>query len=76
MNSILMDLKVRDNCLKVTIRVDHAFNLAANMGRVGFIQSNYLVIMMTSFDMLEISRINGVERSFYTPRACVHPVSK
>ncbi|CAN1285501.1 GDP-mannose 3,5-epimerase 1 [Linum perenne] len=55
-----------DNCLKVTQGVDHVFNLAADMGGMGFIQSNHSVIMynntMISFNMLEASRINGVKR--------------
>jgi GDP-D-mannose 3',5'-epimerase len=63
----LVDLRVMDNCLKVTNGVDHVFNLAADMGGMGFIQSNHSVIMynntMISFNMLEASRINGVKRS-------------
>ncbi|CAN1765166.1 GDP-mannose 3,5-epimerase 1 [Linum perenne] len=55
-----------DNCLKVTKGVDHVFNLAADMGGMGFIQSNHSVIMynntMISFNMIEASRINGVKR--------------
>ena len=62
----LVDLRVMDNCLKVTKDVDHVFNLAADMGGMGFIQSNHSVIMynntMISFNMLEASRINGVKR--------------
>lgn len=62
----LADLRVMDNCLKVTDSVDHVFNLAADMGGMGFIQSNHSVIMynntMISFNMLEAARINGVKR--------------
>lgn len=62
----LVDLRVMDNCLKVTTGVDHVFNLAADMGGMGFIQSNHSVIMynntMISFNMLEAARINGVKR--------------
>lgn len=62
----LVDLRVMDNCLKVTEGVDHVFNLAADMGGMGFIQSNHSVIMynntMISFNMLEAARINGVKR--------------
>jgi GDP-D-mannose 3',5'-epimerase len=67
----LVDLRVMDNCLAVTKGVDHVFNLAADMGGMGFIQSNHSVIFynntMISFNMLEAARINGVKRS-----ACVH----
>lgn len=62
----LVDLRVMDNCLKVTKGVDHVFNLAADMGGMGFIQSNHSVIMynntMISFNMIEAARINGVKR--------------
>lgn len=62
----LVDLRVMDNCLKVTKDVGHVFNLAADMGGMGFIQSNHSVIMynntMISFNMLEAARINGVKR--------------
>lgn len=64
----LVDLRVMDNCLTVTKGVDHVFNLAADMGGMGFIQSNHSVIMynntMISFNMIEAARINGVKRSF------------
>ena len=45
---------------------DHVFNLAADMGGMGFIQSNHSVIMynntMISFNKLEAARISGVKR--------------
>eukprot|EP00270_Netrium_digitus_P017617 TRINITY_DN650_c0_g1_i3.p1 TRINITY_DN650_c0_g1~~TRINITY_DN650_c0_g1_i3.p1 ORF type:complete len:376 (+),score=50.19 TRINITY_DN650_c0_g1_i3:77-1204(+) len=73
----LVDLRVMDNCLTVTKGVDHVFNLAADMGGMGFIQSNHSVILynntMISFNMLEASRINGVERFFYASSACIYP---
>ena len=63
----LVDLRVMDNCLKVTKGVNRVFNLAADMGGMGFIQSNHSVIMynntMISFNMIEAARINGIKRS-------------
>merc|ERR1711927_19656 len=56
----LVDLRVFDNCAKVCEGADHVFNLAADMGGMGFIQSNHSVIMynntMISFNMLEAAR--------------------
>ncbi|KAH7576782.1 hypothetical protein JRO89_XS01G0148300 [Xanthoceras sorbifolium] len=76
----LVDLRVMENCLKVTQGVDHVFNLAADMGGMGFIQSNHSVIMynntMISFNILEASRINGVKRLFYASSACIYPEFK
>ena len=40
-----MDLRVYDNCKKVCEGCEHVFNLAADMGGMGFIQSNHSVIM-------------------------------
>ena len=62
----LVDLRVYDNCLKVCTGCDHVFNLAADMGGMGFIQSNHAVIMynntMISFNMLEAARNAGIKR--------------
>lgn len=74
----LVDLRVMDNCLKVTQGAHHVFNLAADMGGMGFIQSNHAVIMynntMISFNMLEAARINGVSRlATLAPSFCLSP---
>lgn len=56
----LVDLRVYDNCVKVCKDAQHVFNLAADMGGMGFIQSNHGVIMynntMISFNVLEAAR--------------------
>eukprot|EP01112_Ceratiomyxa_fruticulosa_P004038 TRINITY_DN1437_c0_g5_i1.p1 TRINITY_DN1437_c0_g5~~TRINITY_DN1437_c0_g5_i1.p1 ORF type:complete len:353 (+),score=82.27 TRINITY_DN1437_c0_g5_i1:228-1286(+) len=73
----LVDLRSLDNCLKVTEGCDWVFNLAADMGGMGFIQSNHSVILynnvMISFNMLEASRRHKVKRFFYSSSACVYP---
>lgn len=38
-------LSAADNCAKVVEGCEHVFNLAADMGGMGFIQSNHSVIM-------------------------------
>lgn len=76
----LVDLRVFDNALTVTKNVDHVFNLAADMGGMGFIQSNHSVIMynntMISFGVLEAARLNNVKRFFYASSACIYPEYK
>jgi len=73
----LVDLRSLDNCLKVSEGCDWVFNLAADLGGMGFIQSNHSVILynnvMISFNMLEASRRNKVSRFFYSSSACVYP---
>ncbi|CAF5061970.1 unnamed protein product, partial [Rotaria sp. Silwood1] len=72
-----MDLRVLDNCLLATKDCDWVFNFAADMGGMGYIQSNNSVILfnntMISFNMLEAARQHGVQRFFYASSACVYP---
>lgn len=62
--------------MKVTSGVDRVFNLAADMGGMGFIQSNHSVIMYKnttiSFDMLEAARMNGVMRFITMNILCIY----
>ncbi|CAF1422333.1 unnamed protein product [Adineta ricciae] len=72
-----IDLRVLDNCLKASVGCDWVFNLAADMGGMGFIESNHSVILwnntMISFNMLEAARRNGCKRFFYSSTACIYP---
>lgn len=76
----LVDLRVFENCKKVCTGCQHVFNLAADMGGMGFIQSNHGAILynntMISFNMLEAARQNNVQRFFYASSACIYPEFK
>mmetsp|Transcript_27191 Transcript_27191/g.85566 ORF Transcript_27191/g.85566 Transcript_27191/m.85566 type:complete len:291 (+) Transcript_27191:655-1527(+) len=52
------------------------FNLAADMGGMGFIESNQSVLVynntMLSSNVLEAARMKGAERYFYSSTACVY----
>ena len=76
---ILVDLRVFDNCKRVCEGCEHVFNLAADMGGMGFIQSNHSVIMynntMISFNMIEAARQTGVKRCAMTPPASAAPLA-
>jgi GDP-D-mannose 3',5'-epimerase len=71
-----VDLRLLDNCLKVTEGCQHVYNLAADMGGMGFIESNQSVLLynntMISFNMLEAARQNHAKRYFYSSTACVY----
>lgn len=73
----ILDLRRWDACLQATRAVDQVYNLAANMGGIGFIESNKAVIMhdnvLINIHMLEAARLNGVRRYLYTSSACVYP---
>ena len=71
-----VDLRILDSCIKVTEGCQHVYNLAADMGGMGFIVSNQSVLLynntMISFNMLEAARQNAVKRYFYSSTACVY----
>jgi nucleoside-diphosphate-sugar epimerase len=73
----LLDLRRWANCLQATRGIDEVYNLAANMGGIGFIESNKAVIMhdnvLINIQMLEAARLNEVPRYLYTSSACVYP---
>lgn len=74
------DLRRIENCIAATKGCDQVYNLAADMGGMGFIESNQSVLLfnntMLSFNMLEASRMNGVKRYFYSSTACVYNEDK
>jgi GDP-D-mannose 3',5'-epimerase len=71
-----VDLRLLGECIKVTQGCQHVYNLAADMGGMGFIVSNQSVLLynntMISFNMLEAARQNNVKRYFYSSTACVY----
>jgi len=75
-----VDLRDMANCLAVCANINWVYNLAADMGGMGFIQSNHGTILynntMISFNMVEAARRSGVERFFYSSSACIYPEHK
>lgn len=75
-----LDLRLYDNCLKATENIDEVYNLAANMGGIGFITKVGADVMhdnvLINTNMLEASRINGVQKYFFSSSACIYPVFK
>lgn len=73
----LLDLRRRDNCLEATRGIDTVYNLAADMGGIGFITENHAMIatnnVLINSHMLEASQLNGVQRYFYSSSACIYP---
>ena len=73
----LLDLRRRDNCLEATRDVDIVYNLAADMGGIGFITAHHASIatgnVLINAHMLEAAHLNGVERFFYSSSACIYP---
>ncbi len=73
----ILDLIRWDNCLQATRGIDEVYGLAANMGGIGFIETNKAVIVrdntLMNMHTLEASRVNGVKRYLYTSSACIYP---
>src|SRR5437660_7072401 len=73
----ILDLRSYESCLRATKDVQEVYALAANMGGIGFIETNKAEIVrdntLISLHTLEGARINGVSRLLYTSSACVYP---
>jgi len=73
----LLDLRILDNCLKATEGIDKVYNLAANMGGIGFITSVNADVMhdnvLINTYMLEACRLNEVKRFLFSSSACIYP---
>jgi len=73
----LLDLRRWPNCLLATHGAEEVYNLAANMGGIGFIESHKAEIMhdnvLINIHMLEAARLNGIKRYLYTSSACIYP---
>mmetsp|Transcript_53985 Transcript_53985/g.148926 ORF Transcript_53985/g.148926 Transcript_53985/m.148926 type:complete len:367 (+) Transcript_53985:31-1131(+) len=77
---LTLDLRYIENCKKAVEGMDWCFNLAADMGGMGFIQSNHSRILynstMISFNVAEAGRTAGVKRFWYASSACIYPEYK
>jgi nucleoside-diphosphate-sugar epimerase len=76
-----LDLRRWDNCLLATRGgIDGVYNLAADMGGIGYITLFHADIarnnILINAHMLEASRQNGVKRFLFSSSACVYAQSK
>lgn len=74
-NLFNLDLKSYANCLVATNECDHVYNLAADMGGMGFISSHRVDCMesaLITINILRASEYNNVETFFYASSACVY----
>ena len=71
------DMRLKENCDSLTRGVNRIYNLACNMGGMGFIQNNHALCMesvLVQVHLLMAARDNGVEDILYSSSACVYPV--
>ena len=78
-NYYAMDMKNIDNCKKVTKKVDYVFNMACNMGGMGFIENNKAECMQSvliNTNLLISCKENKIKRYFFSSSACAYNKTK
>jgi nucleoside-diphosphate-sugar epimerase len=74
-----MDMKDISNCRKVTKNIDYVFNMACNMGGMGFIENNKAECMQSvliNTNLLIAFKENNVQRYFFSSSACAYNTTK
>jgi GDP-L-fucose synthase len=75
----VLDLSERDACREAVAGSRYIFNLAADMGGMGFIEANKALCMLSvliNTHLLLAAREEGVERYFFASSACVYAAEK
>ena len=73
----ILDLRKYDSCLQATRgQLDHIYNLAADMGGIGYISASHAEIaknnILINTHMLEAARLNCATRFLFSSSACVY----
>jgi GDP-D-mannose 3', 5'-epimerase len=76
-----VDLRRYDHCLQATRGgIEHVYNLAADMGGIGYITSSLADIsrnnILINAHMLEASRLNAIKKYLFSSSACVYAQCK
>jgi len=74
---LVADLRELENCRRATAGVEDVYQLAADMGGIGYITAIHATLtrnnILINSHMLEAARLAGVHRYLYTSSACVYP---
>ncbi len=74
-DNLVLDLRVKEDSYQATNGCHEVFNLAADMGGMGFIETHKAACMLSvliNTHLLMASNDLGVERYFYSSSACVY----
>jgi nucleoside-diphosphate-sugar epimerase len=77
--NVVADLKLRETCSDACQGVGEVYNLAADMGGMGFIENNKALCMLSvliNTHLLQAALEAGIERYFYASSACVYNADK
>src|SRR4030095_2878170 len=78
-DSLRLDLKEKDACYRAMKGVRYVFNLAADMGGMGFIETHKADCMLSvliNTQLLLAARDMGAQRFFFSSSACVYAADK
>jgi GDP-D-mannose 3',5'-epimerase len=78
-DNLILDLNLRESCERAVKGAAQVYNLAANMGGMGFIENNKGLCMLSvliNTHMLQAARKFDVQRYFYSSSACVYNADK
>ena len=78
-DNYVLDLQKLENCQFVVQGCDWVYNLAADMGGMGFIENNKALCMLSvliNTHLLQASQEIGVKKFFYSSSACVYASNK
>jgi GDP-D-mannose 3', 5'-epimerase len=78
-DSRVLDLSLSESCEQAVDGIVDVYNLAADMGGMGFIEGNKALCMLSvliNTHMLMASQAADVERFFYSSSACVYTAAK
>ncbi len=74
-----LDLSLREACIEAVAGAERVYQLAADMGGMGFIENNRALCMLsvlTNTHMLMAAKDAGVDRFFYSSSACVYAAGR
>ncbi|MFD0892807.1 NAD-dependent epimerase/dehydratase family protein [Luteolibacter ambystomatis] len=74
--NLVMDLEEKANCYRAAEGCDEVYNLACNMGGMGFITKNKALCMLSvllSTHLLMAAKDQGAKAYFYSSSACAYP---
>ncbi len=77
--NVQADLKLIENCRRACEDASLVFNLAADMGGMGFIENNKALCMLSvliNTHLLQCAKDANVDRFFYASSACVYNADK
>lgn len=74
-DNFVLDLRIKENCYTAVNGYNEVYNLAADMGGMGFIENNKAACMISvliNTHLLMASKDCGIDRFFYASSACVY----